>query len=236
MSTARQTDAARLLVVEDEPSLVMTLRDRLEAEDYEVTTTTDGRAGLEAIRAGRFDLVLLDVALPEIGGLDVLQTIREEEIDVPVLLLTARSQTADKVFGLKLGADDYLTKPFEMTELLARIEALLRRSRGGRPQASQLAFGDVTVDLDGVEVRRSGEPVELSQLEFKLLVHLLERPGKVLSRDQLLRGVGGYDASVYSRTVDVHVASLRQKVEPKPAKPRYIVTVHGHGYKYVPDT
>jgi two-component system alkaline phosphatase synthesis response regulator PhoP len=225
------------LVIEDEPSLVMTLRDRLESEGFEVSTQSDGLAGLEAARNGAWEVLLLDISLPGMGGLDILKTLRDEGFGAPVLLLTARSQTVDKVVGLATGADDYLTKPFEMAELVARIDALLRRARSNTvapPTASgQLAFGQISIDLDGVEVRRNDQPVELSQLEFKLLVHLVQRPGKVLSRDQLLSEVWGYDASVYSRTVDVHIASLRQKIEDIPSKPRHIVTVHGRGYKFV---
>lgn len=226
--------AARILLVEDEPSLILTLGDRLRSEGYRVETAEDGETGLAAALEGQFDLILLDINLPRKNGLDVCRDLRQQGLDVPVLMLTARGQVVDKVVGLKLGADDYLTKPFDTMELLARIESLLRRARTPIGAATgSFSFGDVSVDFRRLEVRRDGEPVELSSLEWKLLVHLIEHRGTVLSRDTLLDEVWGYDATPQTRTVDVHIASLRQKLEPTPSKPEFIRTVHGRGYRFV---
>jgi two-component system alkaline phosphatase synthesis response regulator PhoP len=222
----------RVLVVEDEPALVLTLSDRLRSEGHEVTVATDGDGAFAAARAGGFDLLVLDIALPGRSGLDVCRDLRREGVDTPILMLTARAELTDKVVGLKLGADDYLTKPFEMLELVARVEALLRRSGRALAGPGAYAFGDVRVDFRSAEVWRDGDPVALSALEYKLLAYLIERRGQVLSRDELLDRVWGYDATPTTRTVDVHVAALRQKVEPNPAKPRWILTVHGLGYRF----
>jgi DNA-binding response OmpR family regulator len=224
----------RVLVVEDEPLLVLTLSDRLRAEGYEVEAATNGEAGLAQAREGTFDLVLLDVALPLRNGFDVLRDLRQQRVDTPVLMLTARGQVIDRVLGLKLGADDYLPKPFDMTELLARMEAVLRR-RGTPPpdSAGSFAFGDVRVDFRRAEVRRGGQLVELSSLEFKLLRYFIEHRGTLLSRRDLLEHVWGYPAVLQTRTVDVHVASLRQKIERHPSKPEHIVTVHRMGYRFL---
>ncbi len=226
--------ARRILLVEDEPSLVLTLSDRLVSEGYEVEAAGDGEAALASALEGSFDLILLDVMLPKKDGFDVCRDLRRRGVETPVLMLTARGQVVDKVVGLKLGADDYLTKPFEMIELLARVEALLRRARGGAvAEAGSYAFGDIRVDFRRAELTRGGEPVELSALELKLLTYFIEHRGTVLSRDRLLDEVWGYDATPTTRTVDVHVASLRHKLEPVPGRPRYVVTIHGRGYKFV---
>jgi len=233
--TAREASGGpkrRILVVEDEPALALTLADRLRSEGHEVAVATDGDAAYEAARADSYDLVVLDVALPGRSGLDVCRDLRREGVDTPILMLTARAELYDKVVGLKLGADDYLTKPFEMAELMARVEALLRRSGRALAGPGAYAFGDVRIDFRSAEVWRAGEAVALSALEYKLLAYLIERRGVVLSRDELLDRVWGYDATPTTRTVDVHVAALRQKVEPNPAKPRFIVTVHGMGYRF----
>lgn len=223
-----------LLLVEDEESLILTLEDRLEAEGYAVTVARDGEAALDAATRTRFDCIVLDVSLPKKNGFDVCRDLRQRSIQTPVLMLTARGQVIDRVLGLKLGADDYVTKPFEMIELLARIEALLRRSRTlVANSADEYAFGDVHVDFRSAEVRRDGAPIELSVLELKLLRYLIEHRGAVLTRDELLEKVWGYDATPVTRTVDVHVASLRQKLEKNPSHPEFIVTVHGLGYKFV---
>ena len=224
---------AHVLLVEDEPSLLLTLGDRLRAEGYRVTTAEDGEEGLEKAQEGGVDLVILDVMLPRKNGFDVCRDLRQKGLEMPVLMLTARGQVVDRVVGLKLGADDYLTKPFDMMELIARVEALLRRATGPRTPTGGFAFGDVRVDFRGAEIQRDGEPVDLSALEWKLLVHLIEHRGEVLSRDELLDEVWGYNATPQTRTVDVHIASLRQKLEPVPGRPRHIVTVHGRGYKFV---
>lgn len=222
-----------ILIAEDEESLQMVLADRLQAEGYEVEIAEDGPTAYERAGSGSFDLLVLDVALPGRTGLDVCRDLRAEASVLPILMLTARSQTLDKVLGLKLGADDYLTKPFEMDELLARIEALLRRSGAATSPSDRLRVGDVEIDIAGAEVLKQGRTVDLSALEFKLLEFLARHPGTVHSRDELLDKVWGYQADVYTRTVDVHVASLRQKLEDQPRRPRLIVTVHGRGYKLV---
>lgn len=232
----------RLLLVEDEPGLVLTLTDRLTAEGYEVESVTDAPTATRVATGQSFDLVLLDVMLPGGSGFDVCRTLRQQGVTTPVLMLTARGQVNDRVVGLKLGADDYLVKPFEMSELLARIEALLRRSQGSlaAPAGAAIAngqgtvqFADLTVDLRRAEVTKRGAPVDLSAREFKLLCYFIEHPGAVLARDELLNEVWGYNAMPSTRTVDVHVAWLRQKIEDNPRHPQHILTVHGLGYKFV---
>ena len=224
----------RVLLVEDEPSLVLTVSDRLLAEGYQVETAGDGDTALARALAEPFDLVILDVMLPGRDGFEVCRELRSRGSQVPVLMLTARSQVIDRVVGLKLGADDYLTKPFEMIELLARVEALLRRSPApsGSAWAGAYAFGDVRVDFRRAEVFRGDEPVTLSALEFKLLAYFIENRGALLTRDELLDKVWGYDAMPVTRTVDVHVGSLRQKLERNPSHPEFILTVHRRGYRF----
>lgn len=224
----------KLLLIEDEPSLVLTLEDRLRAEGYEVATESDGQAGYERAAREAFDLLLLDLHLPNKGGLDICRDLRRAGRDLPILMLTARGQVIDKVLGLKLGADDYLAKPFDTLELLARLEALLRRGRSIAAAASRFGFGDVEIDFEAAEVKKGGQPIDLSALELRLLRYFLERRGKVVSRDELLDKVWGYDSTSMTRTVDVHVSSLRQKIEDQPGKPHHLITVHGQGYKFVP--
>lgn len=225
----------RILLVEDEPSLLLTLGDRLTSEGYTVDTAEDGESALELVGGAVYDLVILDIMLPRKNGLDVCRDLRQRGFEMPVLMLTARSQVVDKVVGLKLGADDYLTKPFDSMELLARVEALLRRARTPvQAAAGRFTFGDVEVDFRRSEALKGGQPVDLSALEWKLLVYFIEHRDTVLARDQLLDEVWGYDATPQTRTVDVHVAGLRQKLEEQPSRPRHIVTVHGRGYKFVP--
>lgn len=225
----------RVLLVEDEPGLVMTLTDRLSEEGYDVQSAGNGSSALEKATASPFELIILDVMLPHSNGFDVCRDLRQRGIKTPVLMLTAKSQVADKVVGLKLGADDYLTKPFAMMELLARLEALLRRAaehnRGHSPEGT-FEFGPIRIDFRGTEVFREGKPLELSAREFKLLRYFIEHRGTTLSRDELLNGVWGYDAMPVTRTVDVHVAWLRQKIEPNPRHPQFIQTVHGLGYRF----
>jgi len=225
--------APRVLLVEDEAGLRLTLTDRLGSEGYAVETASDGEAGLACATGGGFDLIVLDVMLPKMNGFDVCREARQRGVTTPILMLTARGQVVDKVVGLKLGADDYLTKPFETIELMARLEALLRRvPSGARPGGGGSRCGNVVVDLRRVEVTRRGDAVELSAREFKLLRYFIEHRGTALSRDALLAEVWGYDEMPLTRTVDVHVSGLRQKVD-NPKAPEYIVTVHGHGYKFV---
>jgi DNA-binding response OmpR family regulator len=228
----------RLLVIEDEPSLRLGLVDRLSAAGYEVTEAADGLAGETLARAGGWDLVVLDVMLPRKGGFEVCRDLRQAGFAAPILMLTARGEVADRVRGLELGADDYLTKPFAMQELVARIAALLRRAQlpnaSSAPPTESFTFGAIEVDLRRAEVRRHGTAVHLTALELALLADLWAHRGEVVRRDELLDRVWRYGDSVYSRTVDVHVAALRQKLEADPARPRHLLTVRGLGYKLVP--
>jgi len=223
----------RVLLVEDEKGLILTLTDRLTSEGFEVTSASDGETGCELALSGHFDLMILDVMLPKKNGYDIARDVRNAKVDTPILMLTAKGETIDKVLGLKLGADDYLTKPFEMIELVARAEALMRRSPQRRPaDGGIIRFGDIAVDFQRAEVTRGTHQIDLSAMEFKLLYHLIARPGVVHSRDELLDAVWGYDAMPTTRTVDVHIAWLRQKLENNPKHPLYIQTVHGLGYKF----
>lgn len=224
----------KILLVEDEPGLILTLSDRLRSEGYELQTAADGENGFAKAASGDFDLIILDVMLPKKNGFDVCRDLRQKNIATPVLMLTAKGETIDKVLGLKLGADDYLTKPFEVIELLARVEALLRRAPvGAGTTLETFRFGDVSIDFRRAETKKEGFNVELSAMEFKLLQFLVENRGTVHSRDQLLDNVWGYDAMPSTRTVDVHIAWLRQKLETNPKHPQHIQTVHGLGYKFV---
>lgn len=224
-----------VLFVEDEEALQMTVGDRLRKEGYGVDCAGNGDEGFEKATQLPYDLIILDVMLPKRDGFDVCKGIREAGLITPILMLTARGQTNDKVSGLKIGADDYVTKPFNMLELMARVEALLRRApirAAGAPPPGDVDFGSIHVDLVGTEALRDGKPVNLSAREFQLLRYLLEHRGATLSREELLKQVWGYSADMYTRTVDVHIASLRQKLEEDPKQPKFILTVQGLGYKF----
>lgn len=221
----------RILLVEHDVSLNTPLSGSLQAEGYEVEIAASGDSGYESAAGGGFDLILLQVMLPDRSGFDICRCLRREGIQTPVVMLSPRGETVEKVLGLKIGADEFLTIPFETVELLARIEALLRRS--GRVQALSVEaerFGDIQVDLRKTEVVREGEPVRLTAKEFQLLRYLLGRRGETVPRDELLKEVWGYDPATTSRTVDVHIAWLRQKLENNPKQPQWIKTVHGFGY------
>ena len=224
---------SRILLIEDEPGLVLTLTDRLLSKGYEVASESDGEAGLAAAMSTTdpFDLIVLDVMLPKKSGLDVCRKLRQERNLTPILMLTAKGQLNDKVTGLQLGADDYLTKPFEMPELLARVEALLRRAPT-RPSPQVFEFGTVRVDWKNAAVTRAGKPVELSAREFQLLKYLVDHRGQTIPREDLLSKVWGYDANMNTRTVDVHMVWLRQKLEDNPRYPEHIVTIRGFGYRF----
>ncbi len=209
----------------------MTLTDRLSAEGYEVDSATDAATALASATTGAYDAILMDVMLPGGNGFDICRTVRQRGIQTPILMLTARGRVVDKVVGLKLGADDYLVKPFEMAELLARVEALLRRTPPAQT-TDAYRFGSIAVDFRKAEVTREGAQLELSAREFKLLKYFIEHRGAALSRDELLNEVWGYNAMPSTRTVDVHVAWLRQKLEENVRHPQYILTVHGLGYKF----
>jgi two-component system alkaline phosphatase synthesis response regulator PhoP len=225
----------RVLLVEDEPGLVITLTDRLRSEGYDVESAEDGPTGLDRATREPWDVILLDVMLPGASGFDVCRDARQKGVTTPIIMLTARGQVVDRVLGLKLGADDYLTKPFDMLELSARIEVQLRRQAAATAQGTptRYRFGDVTVDFRKTEVVRDGTPVDVSAREFLLLKYFIEHREATLTRDELLNEVWGYHSMPSTRTVDVHVAWLRQKIEPSPKQPRYILTVHGLGYKFV---
>ena len=224
---------ARILLVEDEPGLRTTLGDRLRGQGYTVDTAADGEEGFKRASSERFDLIVLDIMLPLKSGLEVCRDLRQASILTPILMLTARGQTGDKVAGFRTGADDYLTKPFEMAELLARLEALVRRAAQPAHVAGAVyRFGSVQADFLKTEILRDGKPVSLSAKEFQLLRYFIEHRGDTISREQLLTDVWGYDVTPSTRTVDVHVAWLRQKLEPDPKQPRFILTVHGLGYKF----
>jgi len=226
---------ARLLLVEDETSLVLTLTDLLTSEGFQVESVQDGQDALERAQAGNHDLIILDVMLPRKDGFEICRTLRRRAIATPIIMLTARSQVADKVSGLKLGADDYLAKPFEPSELLARVEALLRRASSlhANNRDSTFEFGPVTVDFRSTAVTRGGKPVDMSAREFELLTYFIQQQGTTLSRDELLSKVWGYDGGTLTRTVDAHIWMLRQKLEEDPQNPRHFLTVRGLGYRFV---
>jgi DNA-binding response OmpR family regulator len=223
---------AKILIVEDDEAMGAALRDGFTFEGYEVLHAKDGEAALAMARARTADLVILDVMLPKLSGLDVLQKLRADGNALPVIMLTARGQEIDKVLGLKLGADDYVTKPFGFMELLARVEALLRRVSGGGRNADVCSFGDVVVDFKRGELRKAGALVEVTARELKLLEFFIAHRGEVVARERLLDRVWEYDGAPLTRTVDMHVAKLRKKIETDPADPKHIVTVHRMGYKF----
>lgn len=227
--------SSRILLVEDEPGLVMTITDLLMAEGYEVDSASDGDAGLTKALAGNFDLIVLDVMLPKRTGFDVCREVRAKGVDCAILMLTAKTQVVDRVVGLKLGADDYLAKPFDPAELLARIEALLRRVRKENlVGVKSFQFGRIEVDFERAEVKRSGQPIALASKELQLLRYLVDHRGAVVPREELLQNVWEYRSDITSRTVDVHVAWIRQKLEENPQNPRHIQTIRGKGYRFVP--
>ena len=223
----------KILIVEDEPGMVAGLRDNFEFEGYQVLSAMDGVSGLERALADSPDLVILDVMMPRMSGLDVCKQLKSKRPAIPIIMLTARGQEVDKVVGLELGADDYVTKPFSIRELLARVKAVLRRV-GSVPKAQDsYSFGDVEVNLQRCQVSRQGRSLDFSSKEFDLLKYFLSHPGEALTRDRLLEEVWGYDKFPTTRTVDAHIVRLRQKLEPKPNDPRFFLTVHGTGYKFV---
>ena len=223
----------RILIVEDEPAMVQGLRDNFEYEGYEVISAADGMDGLNRAIADQPDLVVLDVMMPKMSGLDVCKQLKARKPSMPIIMLTARGQEIDKVVGLELGADDYVTKPFSIRELMARVKAVLRRASPQAPTAEIYRFSDVEVNVRSNEVLRGGQPVELSSKEFALLAYFVAHPAETLSRDRLLDAVWGYENYPTTRTVDAHIVHLRQKLEPNPEEPRFILTVHGSGYKFV---
>ena len=222
----------KILVVDDEPHIVRVLKGYLESAGFQVITAYDGIEALAAFRHEAPDLMVLDLMLPEVDGLDVARAVRRESA-VPIIMLTARVDETDRLIGLELGADDYVTKPFSPREVVARVRAVLRRAAGPEPASRLLAAGDVTLDLDKRQASVAGRTVELTPTEFDLLAALVESPGRVFSRMQLLDKLQGYAYEGYERTIDAHVKNLRQKIEADPKRPRYILTVYGLGYKFV---
>ena len=223
----------KILIVEDEPDMVLGLRDNFEFEGYEVVTAADGAAGLEKARSEKPDLMILDIMMPKLSGLEVCKTLRGEGFEKPIIMLTARGQEIDKVVGLELGADDYVTKPFSIRELLARVKAVLRRTDGKAKRLARYSFADVDLDFEAYKATKDGELLELSPREFELLRYLIERKGETVSRDQLLEDVWGYESYPSTRTVDTHIAKLRAKIGDSGSEPRFILTIHGMGYKFI---
>jgi len=232
-TTTEISRPAKILVVEDEPKMVAGLRDNFEFEGYDVITAADGVEGLQRALAEAPDLVVLDVMMPRLSGLEVCKQLRAQRGSIPIIMLTARGQEVDKVVGLELGADDYVTKPFSIRELLARVKAVLRRTAVVPKDQDQHSFGDVEVDLRRCRVLRAGKALDISSKEFELLKYFVCHSGETLSRDRLLEEVWGYENYPTTRTVDTHLVRLRQKLEPDPEQPQYFLTVHGTGYRFV---
>jgi DNA-binding response OmpR family regulator len=224
---------AKVLIIEDEPNMVLGLKDSCEYEGYEVAVARNGKEGLEKATTEKPDIILLDVMLPLMSGIDVCRTLRTRGIETPILMLTARSQEIDKVIGLEVGADDYVTKPFSIKELLARIRAHLRRASKQVADIESFSFGDVELNFKKYAARKGGQALELSAREFEILRYLIRRRGEIVTRDQLLDEVWGYRSTPVTRTVDNHIARLRQKIEQDPSEPRHIITVHRIGYRFV---
>ena len=223
----------KILIIEDEPDMVLGLRDNFEYEGYGVAVAGDGEEGIKRALADQPDLILLDVMLPRLSGLDVCRRLRREGLDTPIIMLTARGQEMDKVIGLEIGADDYVTKPFSLKELLARVRAHLRRSSNQVAELESYQFGEIELNFKKYQALKQGQPLELSPREFEILKYFIQHRGETVTRDQLLDDVWGYDNYPLTRTIDNHIAKLRQKIEVAPAEPQYIITVHRVGYKFL---
>ncbi len=224
---------SRILIIEDEPDMVVGLRRNLEYEGYEVSAAGDGEEGLERALKDASDLIILDVMLPKLSGIDVCRRLRSGGVETPIIMLTARGQEIDKVLGLEIGADDYVTKPFSVRELMARVRVQLRRRSVPRIGPAPYRFGDMELDFGRHQALKNGRPLELSAREFQILNYFIERSGETITREQLLDEVWGYSNFPITRTVDNHIARLRQKIEKNPAEPQYIITVHRAGYKFI---
>ena len=222
----------KVLIVEDDQAMAVALRDGFTYEGYAVHVARDGAAGLRMAEERSHDLVILDVMLPRMSGLDVCRQLRSSGNDTPIIMLTARGQEIDKVLGLKTGADDYVTKPFSFLELMARVEAVLRRTSKSPEAVEQVSFGDVEMNFKTFEAKKGGRALELSPREFKMMKYFVEHRGEVVTRDQLLDHVWGYEGLPLTRTVDMHIAKLRQKIEDTPSDPHHVITVHRVGYKF----
>ena len=224
---------AKVLIIEDEPNMVLGLKDSCEYEGYEVAVARDGKEGLEKASTEKPDIILLDVMLPLMSGLDVCRTLRNRGFEIPILMLTARGEEMDKVVGLEVGADDYVTKPFSIKELLARVRAHLRRSSKQLVELESFSFGDVELNFKKLTARKGGQALDVSAREFEILRYLIRHRGETVTRDQLLDEVWGYDSTPITRTVDNHIAKLRQKIEQDPSEPQHIITVHRLGYRFI---
>jgi len=222
-----------ILIIEDEKDMVTGLKFNLEASGYAVLAAADGESGCKLALERKPDLVILDLMLPKRNGYDVCRILKQEMPKLPILMLTARSQEADVVLGLELGADDYVTKPFSVLELMARIKSVLRRAHSGVNPIEQCRFGNLEIDFKTYDARKKGKPIDLSPREYELLKYFVEKQGEIVSREALLNAVWGYDSYPNTRTVDTHIAKLRQKIEDKPEDPKHILTVHGIGYKFI---
>ena len=232
MQVVERRARPKVLIVEDDEAMAVALRDGFAFEGYDVRVAADGASGLKLAGEHDHDLIILDVMLPKMDGLDVCRRIRRDGSRVPVIMLTARGQEIDKVVGLKTGADDYVTKPFSVLELMARVEAVLRRSHGYAERVEHYHFGDVVIDFKSAVAHKGGRPLALSPRELRLMAFLIEHRGEVLTRERLLDAVWGYDNVPFTRTVDMHMAKLRKKIEDRPHDPEYIITVHRVGYKF----
>lgn len=225
-----------ILVIEDEPSVALALRDSLESEGYAVQTAADGSEGFRMASAEKHaavpDLIILDLMMPKMNGLEVCQRLRAEGVETPIIMLTARGEASDAAFGLKLGADDYIPKPFDVGELLARVEAILRRT-GRKSIKESMSIGDVELDLRRLQATKNGKPLDLSPREFEILQLLIAHAGETVTREQMLHHIWGEHASLYTRTIDAHITRLRHKLEADPSNPRHIITVHRVGYRLI---
>jgi DNA-binding response OmpR family regulator len=228
-----QTPMRKVLIIEDDQAMAVALSDGFNYEGYKVEVARDGAVGLKLATDRSHDLIILDVMLPKVCGLDVCKRLREGGHQTPIIMLTARGQEIDKVVGLRTGADDYVTKPFSFLELMARVEAILRRTSRHDETFDEAQFGDICLNFRNLEARKGGEPIELSPREFRILKFFLEHRGEVITRDQLLDAVWGYDGFPLTRTVDMHIAKLRHKIEDNVSDPHHIVTVHRAGYKFI---
>lgn len=222
----------KIIIIEDEESILMALEDNLKLEGYAVSSALDGEMGLSKVMENNYDLIILDIMLPKMNGFDVCKRIRQDGISTPILMLTAKSQEIDKVLGLELGADDYVTKPFSPRELLARVKALLRRAKPQNQGKELFSFGNIEIDFKKYEIKKKGKQIYLTALEFALLHFIIKQNGEVVSRDAILDEVWGDEVFVQPRTVDKHIAELRKKIEDNPANPRFIVGVRSIGYKF----
>ncbi len=223
----------KIIIIEDEESILMALEDNLKLEGYATSSALDGERGLSKVIENQYDLIILDIMLPRMNGFDVCKCIRQEGISTPILMLTAKSQEIDKVLGLELGADDYVTKPFSPRELLARVKALLRRAKLQDQEKVLYHFGEIEVDFKKYEIKKRGKQIYLTALEFALLHFLIKQNGEVVSRDDILDEIWGSDVFVQPRTVDKHIAELRKKIEDTPSNPKFVVGVRSVGYKFV---